>query len=94
MLQRSLLPALVAPILLLCLPGCVARTAVNAATLPVRGAVAVTGAAVDAVTTSEAERDRARGRELRRQEEAAERERRRAERDERRAAREAARRPR
>ncbi len=47
------------------LSGCVARTAVNVVTLPVRAV----GAGVDAVTTSQSEADERRGRELRREEE-------------------------
>ncbi len=49
----------------LILSGCVARTAVNVVTLPVRAV----GAGVDAVTTSQSEADERRGRELRREEE-------------------------
>jgi hypothetical protein len=56
-------------ILLLALPlllsGCLARTAVDIVTLPVR----VVGAGVDAVTTSQAEADQRRGREIREEEE-------------------------
>ncbi len=51
--------------LALTLSGCVARTAVNVVTLPVRAV----GAGVDAVTTSQSEADERRGRELRREEE-------------------------
>lgn len=51
--------------LALILTGCVARTAVNVVTLPVRAV----GAGVDAVTTSQSEADERRGRELRREEE-------------------------
>lgn len=47
------------------LPACIARTAVDIVTLPVKAV----GAGVDAVTTSEAEADRKRGREMREQEE-------------------------
>lgn len=47
------------------LPGCIAKTAVDIVTLPVKAV----GAGVDAVTTSEAEADRKRGREMREQEE-------------------------
>lgn len=67
------------------LSGCLARTAVDIATLPVR----VVSAGVDAVTTSQAEADQRRGRELREAEERAGREARRRERDERRRARQA-----
>jgi hypothetical protein len=54
--------------LLLLLPllgGCIARTAVDIVTLPVK----VVSAGVDAATTSQAEADRKRGREIRKQEE-------------------------
>lgn len=47
------------------LTGCIASTAIDIVTLPVRAA----GAAVDAVTTSQSEADEKRGRELRKQEE-------------------------
>ncbi|MEO7635283.1 MAG: hypothetical protein ABIS38_06520 [Sphingomicrobium sp.] len=49
-----------------CVVGTIASTAVDIVTLPVK----VAAAGVDAVTTSQAETDQARGRELRRQEEA------------------------
>lgn len=49
----------------LALQGCIARTAANVVTAPVR----VAGAAVDAVTTSQSERDEKRGREIRKREE-------------------------
>ena len=49
----------------LALSGCIARTAVDIVTLPVRAV----GAGVDAVTTSQSEADERRGRELRRAEE-------------------------
>jgi hypothetical protein len=52
-------------LLVLLLPGCLARTAVSVATLPVRAA----GAVGDALTTSQAEADRNRGRAMRKQEE-------------------------
>jgi hypothetical protein len=48
-----------------CVVGTVARTAVDVATLPVK----VVSAGVDAATTSQAEADQKRGRELRRQDE-------------------------
>ena len=53
-----------------CVVGTVAKTAVGVATLPVK----VAGAAVDAATTSQAEADQKRGRELRKEEERAGRE--------------------
>lgn len=52
-----LLPAL--------LSGCIARTAVDLVTLPVK----MVGAGVDAATTSQAEADQRRGREIREEEE-------------------------
>jgi len=55
---------LVAPLGLL-LSGCLARTAVDIVTLPVR----VVGAGVDAVTTSQSEADERRGRQVRQEEE-------------------------
>lgn len=73
--------SLILPILLLPLTGCIARTAVDIVTLPVRAV----GAGVDAVTTSQSEADERRGRELRRAEEREGREARRREREERRA---------
>ncbi|ARS27940.1 hypothetical protein [Sphingomonas sp. KC8] len=64
----------------LLLTGCIARTAANIVTLPVRAA----GAGIDAVTTSQEEADRNRGREIRKQEEREAKERRRAEKEARR----------
>lgn len=64
----------------LLLAGCLARTAVDIVTLPVKAV----GAGVDAVTTSQAEADQRRGRELREEEERLGREARRREREERR----------
>ncbi len=52
-------------LILLALPGCVARTVVSAATLPFK----VAGKAVDVATTSQSEADQKRGRDLRLQEE-------------------------
>ena len=63
----------------LTLSGCIARTAVDIVTLPVK----VVGAGVDAVTTSQAEADRKRGREIREEEERLGREARRREKVER-----------
>ena len=65
----------------LALSGCLARTAVDIVTLPVRAV----GAGVDAVTTSQAEADQRRGRQIREEEERLGREARRREREERRA---------
>lgn len=59
------------------LGGCIARTALDIATLPVRAV----GAGVDAVTTSQAEADEKRGREIRKREERQGREARRRERE-------------
>ena len=64
--------------------GCVVRTAADIVTLPVRAV----GAGVDAVTTSQEEADRNRGRELRKQEEREAKERKRAEKEQRRRERE------
>jgi hypothetical protein len=61
------------------LSGCVARTAANIVTLPVRTA----GYGYDKMTTSQAEADRNRGREMRKQQARAEKDRRRAEKAER-----------
>ena len=57
---------LILPIILTgCIVGAVAKTAVDVATLPVKAV----SAGVDAATTSQAEADQKRGRELRKQEE-------------------------
>ena len=53
------------PLLSGCVVGTVAKTAFDVATIPVK----VTSAGVDAVTTSQAEADQKRGRELRKEEE-------------------------
>ncbi|HEY0326483.1 MAG TPA: hypothetical protein VGC46_11005 [Allosphingosinicella sp.] len=75
-------------LILLALPvalsGCIARTAVDLVTLPVRAV----SAGVDAVTTSQSEADRARGRQLREEDERRGREARVAEERQRREARE------
>lgn len=64
--MRILLPVLLlAPALSGCVVGTVAKTAVDVVTLPVKAA----SAGVDAVTTSQAEADQKRGRELRKEEE-------------------------
>lgn len=55
----------VLPMLGGCIVGTVAKTAVDVATIPVK----VASAGVDAVTTSQAEADQKRGRELRKEEE-------------------------
>jgi hypothetical protein len=67
---------LLLPILAVALPGCVAKTALDVVTLPVKAA----SAAVDAATTSQAEADQKRGRQIREYEECIGREDRRAER--------------
>lgn len=69
---------LAAPLLL---GGCIVRTAADIVTLPVKAA----SAGVDALTTSQAEADQRRGREIREAEEREGREARRREREERRA---------
>ena len=63
------------------LGGCIVRTAADIVTLPVKAA----SAGVDALTTSQAEADQRRGREIREAEEREGREARRREREERRA---------
>ena len=70
---------LLIPVALL-LSGCIARTAASIVTLPVRAV----GAGVDAVTTSQEEADRNRGREIRKQEERDAKDRKRAEKEARR----------
>ena len=62
---KRLMPLLLAPLLGGCIVGTIASTAVDVATLPVK----VASAGVDAVTTSQAEADQKRGRELRKAEE-------------------------
>ena len=64
------------------LSGCLARTAIEVATLP----VTIVSETVDAVTTSQAEADRRRGREIREADERAGREARKRERQQRRQA--------
>ena len=74
--MRILLIMLAVPML----SGCLARTAVQVVTLPVK----VVSAGVDAATTSQSEADEKRGREIRKEEERRGREAREAERDARR----------
>ena len=65
---------LIAALLPLALGGCIAQTALDVVTLPVKAASAAVGAtssAVDAVTTSQSEADQKRGRDLRKAEERA-----------------------
>ena len=68
--MRFLLPLALLPLLGGCVVGTIANTAVDIATLPVK----VASAGVDAVTTSQAEADQKRGREVRKAEERAGRE--------------------
>jgi len=83
-MRKALTLILLAPLVLGgCIVGTVARTAVDVATLPVKAV----GAGVDAVTTSQAEADQRRGREVREAEEREGREARLRERERRRAAR-------
>jgi hypothetical protein len=63
----------------LMLPGCIAKTALDVATLPVKAA----SAGIDAVTTSQAEADQKRGRQIRLKEECIGKEERRARKQER-----------
>jgi hypothetical protein len=69
-MRRLLLPAL----FVLALPGCIAKTAVDVVTLPVRAA----SKTVDLLTTSQSEADEKRGRAIREHEECMGKERRRA----------------
>jgi hypothetical protein len=55
----------IAPLLLLALSGCIARTAMDIATLPVKAA----SKTVDVLTTSQSEADEKRGRAIRKREE-------------------------
>ena len=65
-MHRALIIAAILPLLLGgCIVGTVAKTAVDVATLPVK----VASAGVDAVTTSQSERDEKLGREMRKQDE-------------------------
>ncbi|TXH16426.1 MAG: hypothetical protein E6R00_05920 [Gammaproteobacteria bacterium] len=65
MTSAPFVPAALALVATLTLPGCVVRTAADIVTAPVK----VVGGAVDAVTTSQSEADEKRGRALRKQEE-------------------------
>ncbi len=67
---------LLLPLFAVALPGCVARTALDIVTLPVK----VASSAVDAATVSQAEADQKRGRQIRKYEECVGRADRRAER--------------
>jgi hypothetical protein len=64
-LRTAALPLAALPLLSGCVVGTVAKTAVEVATLPVK----VASAGVDAMTTSQAERDQKLGREMRKQDE-------------------------
>jgi hypothetical protein len=63
--MKRLLPLLLLPMLAGCMVASAAKTAVDVATLPVR----VASKTVDLATTSQAEADEKRGRELRKQDE-------------------------
>jgi len=63
--MNRIIPALLATTIALALSGCLARTAVDVVTAPVR----VASKAVDWTTTSQSEADEKRGREIRRREE-------------------------
>jgi len=65
----------------LLLPGCIAKTALDVATAPVKAGAKAGSKAADWATTSQDESDRARGREMRKAEERAAKERRKACRD-------------
>ena len=72
-MRRLLLPAFLA----LALSGCIAKTAVDIVTLPVK----IVSKGVDAVTTSQQEADEKRGREIRKHEECMGKEARKAEKE-------------
>lgn len=63
--MRGMVMSIIAVSLSLPLGGCLAKTAVDVVTLPVRAA----GKAVDLATTSQSEADQKRGREIRKREE-------------------------
>jgi hypothetical protein len=63
--MKRIVPALLAPVALLTLSGCLAKAAVGVVTAPVR----VASKTVDWATTSQSEADEKRGRELRKREE-------------------------
>jgi hypothetical protein len=65
MAVKTLAILAIVPLLSGCVVGTVAKTAVDVVTVPVK----VASAGVDAVTTSQAEADQKRGRELRKEEE-------------------------
>jgi hypothetical protein len=68
---------LIAAALAFALGGCIAKTALDVVTLPVKAA----SAGVDAVTTSQSEADEKRGRQIRKREECMGKEQRKAEKD-------------
>jgi hypothetical protein len=70
---------LILPALALALPGCLAKTALDVATLPVK----VASSTVDAVTTSQSEADEKRGRQIRKHDECVGKEERRARKEQR-----------
>lgn len=79
--MRSLpMRSLIVAVLPLALSGCIARTAVDIVSLPVKAA----SSTVDVLTTSQSEADEKRGREIRKAEERAGKEARRAEKERRR----------
>lgn len=83
---RAMRLAATAALIAFSLTGCVAKTALDIATLPVKAAstaVGAVGSGVDAVTTSQAEADQNLGRKIRKQEECMGREQRRAQKQER-----------
>lgn len=63
--MRPLFPAMMLSSVLLLLPGCIARTAMDIVTAPVK----VVSKAADLATTSQSEADEKRGREIRKREE-------------------------
>lgn len=63
--RMRITPALLAPVAMLSLSGCLAKTAIDLATAPVR----IASKTVDWATTSQSEADEKRGRQVRRQEE-------------------------
>jgi len=69
-MQQAILLAIMA----LTLPGCIAKTALDVATTPVKAGAKAGGKAADWATTSQDEADRARGREMRKEEERAQKE--------------------
>lgn len=83
--DRRFSPLFLTPLALLLLPGCIARTAVDIVTLPVRAGAQ----AADWATTSQDESDRNYGRKMRKQEEREGKERKKADKERRKQCREA-----